>query len=406
MGSETRAADQGDRNCPDLLITNFSRMAGSASWGHNGPVSRGCVLIRRLSALALLAGAIPVLVACADQEAAAPAALVQVEAQAVELAPFADELNTVGTLESVDKVSLAARAGGRIERILVREGEVVQAGQLLVVLDQKQSQAELAAARAVMEQNKVDFRRFEFLAEQGAASAFQRDRFREALLQSQEAVRVREADLAFKDLRAPISGIVSDLEVRVGDVIREGTPFTSLIRNDRLQVRVDVPAVYASRLRLGQQVFVEAPGGGGTLATGQVSFVDPSVTADTQGLLVTMQFQNPGPDLRNGMRLSTRVVFDTAPQLSVPFSAVRQTSGQSFVFRVGSLQDLRSNPGQLTPEQLAALPADGTYALQTPVELGFVQGERYPVFKGLQQGERVISSNLIRLRHGTPVFVK
>jgi RND family efflux transporter MFP subunit len=372
---------------------------------HNGADRQGCVLIRRLWSLAVLTGAVPVLVACADQEAAAPAALVPVDVQPVELAPFAEELNTVGTLESVDKVSLAARAGGRIERILVREGEVVQAGQLLVVLDQKQAQAELAAAKAVREQNRVDFRRFEFLAEQGAASAFQRDRFREALLQSEEAVRVREADLAFKDLRAPISGIVSDLEVREGDVIREGTPFTSLIRNDRLQVRVDVPAVYASRLRLGQQVVVEAPAGGATLATGQVSFVDPSVTADTQGLLVTMPFQNPGPDLRNGMRLRTRVVFDTAPQLSVPFSAVRQTSGQSFVFRVGSLDDLRANPGQLPPEQLAALPADGTYALQTPVQLGFVQGERYPVLQGLQQGERVIASNLIRLRHGTPVFV-
>lgn len=363
------------------------------------------MLIRRLSALALLFGAVPVIVACADQDRPPPTALVSVEAQPVELAPFAEELNTVGTLESVDKVSLAARAGGRIERILVREGEVVQAGQLLVVLDQKQAQAELAAARAVMEQNRVDFRRFEFLAEQGAASAFQRDRFREALLQSEEAVRVRQADLAFKDLQAPISGIVSDLEVREGDVIREGTPFTSLIRNDRLQVRVDVPAVYASRLRLGQQVVVEAPGGA-PLATGQVSFVDPSVTADTQGLLVTMPFQNPGPDLRNGMRLRTRVVFDTTPQLSVPFSAVRQTSGQSFVFRLGTLEDLRANPGQLTPGQLALLPPDGTYALQTPVELGFVQGERYPVLQGLQQGERVIASNLIRLRHGTPVFVQ
>jgi RND family efflux transporter MFP subunit len=349
---------------------------------------------------------VPALVACARNEEAAQAALVPVEAQPVQAAPFSDQLNTVGTLESVEKVSLAARAGGRIERILVREGEVVQAGQLMVVLDQEQSQAELAAARSTMEQNRIDFKRFEFLASQGAASAFQRDRFREAFLQSQENVRARQADLAFKDLRAPISGVVSDLEVKVGDVIREGTPFTSLIRNDRLQVRVEVPAVHAAKVRLGQQVFVEAPGGGSTLASGRVSFVDPNVTADTQGLLVTMPFENPGPDLRNGMRLRTRIVFDTRGQLSVPFSAVRQTSGQSFVFRIGSLEDLRANPGQLSPEQLAALPADGTYALQTPVQLGSVQGDRYPVIQGIQQGERVITTNLIRLRHGTPVFVK
>ncbi|MEO1003073.1 MAG: efflux RND transporter periplasmic adaptor subunit [Cyanobacteria bacterium J06638_7] len=328
------------------------------------------------------------------------------QATPVVATPFTDQLNTVGTLEAVDRVALAARAGGRIEQILVSEGDLVQAGQLLVVLDQKQLRAELAAARATMEQNRIDFQRFDFLEQQGAASTFQRDRFREAFVQSQANVVAREADLGFKDLRAPIAGVVSDIEVKVGDVISEGAPFTSLIRNDRLQVRVDVPAVYSSRVRPGQQVVLEAPTGGGTLASGQVSFVDPSVTADTQGLLVTMPFQNPGPDLRNGMRLRTRLVFDTRQQLAVPFSAVRQTSGQSFVFRVGSLQDLRANPGQVRPEQLERLPPGGSYALQTPVELGFVQGDRQPVLKGLQQGERVITSNLIKLRHGTPVLVQ
>lgn len=344
------------------------------------------------------------LVACRAEEAP-PAALVPVEAATVQASTFADQLNTVGTLESVEKVSLAARAGGRIERILVSEGDVVQAGQLLVVLDQTQSQAQLAAARATLEQNRVDLRRFEFLAAQGAASAFERDRFRQAFLQSQEDVRAREADLAFKDLRAPISGIISDLQVQTGDVIREGTAFTSLIRNDRLRIRVDVPAVYASKVRMGQPVQVEAPEGGRTLATGQVSFIDPTVTADTQGLLVTMPFENPGPELRNGMRLRTRLVFDTSAQLAVPFSAVRTISGQSFVFRLGGLQELRASPGQLSEEQLAALPPDGIFALQTPVELGFVQDDAYPVFQGVQQGDRVVTSNLLRLRHGTPVFV-
>ncbi len=356
--------------------------------------------------MALTSLALPVLVACGGKQETPQAAVVSVEGMPVAAAPFADQLNTVGTLESVAKVSLAARAGGRIEQLLVSEGDVVQAGQLLVVLDQTQLRAELASARATMEQNRIDFRRFEFLEEQGAASAFQRDRFREAFVQSQANVVARQADLGFKDLRAPITGVVSDVQVKVGDVISEGAPFTSLIRNDRLQVRVEVPAVYASRVRRGQQVFVESPTGGGTLASGQVSFVDPNVTADTQGLLVTMPFQNPGPNLRNGMRLRTRLVFETRQQLSIPFSAATQTSGQSFVFRVGSLEDLKANPGQLNQDQLASLAADGTYALQTPVELGSVQGDRYPVLKGLQQGERVITTNLIKLRHGTPVFVK
>ncbi|QEY33538.1 efflux RND transporter periplasmic adaptor subunit [Synechococcus sp. RSCCF101] len=362
--------------------------------------------MQRVAALSITASLVPALVACGDSGTAQAPAALPVEATVVAEERFTEELNTVSTLESVEKVALAARAGGRIERILVQEGDAVQQGQLLVVLDQTQTQAQLAAARATMEQNKLDYKRFQWLAQQGAASDFQRDRFREAFIQSREQVRASEADLAFKDLRAPISGVVSDVDVKVGDVISEGTPFTRLIRNDRLQARVDVPAVYAPRVRIGQTVDIQSPGGGGTLASGRVSFVDPNVVADTQGLLVMSEFPNPGQDLRNGMRLRTRLVFDTREQLAVPFNSVIQTSGQSFIFRLGSLEDLRAQPGQLSEEQLAQLPADGTFALQTPVQLGFVQGDSYPVIKGVSSGEQVITTNLLKLRHGTPVEVK
>lgn len=324
----------------------------------------------------------------------------------MQLAPFEDGVDTIGTLEAIEEVSLATRVAGRIDRLLVREGQVVKQGQLLLQLDQTQARANLASAREKRDNDCIDFRRFDFLAAKGAASVLQRDSFRARCLQANEDVKAREADLAFSNLKAPITGVVSDLAVKQGDVVQAGSPFTKLIRNDQLRVRVELPAVYASRVRVGQQVFVEAPGGGGTLARGRVNFIDPNVTADTQGLLVTMPFQNPGPDLRRGMRLRTRVLFETRQKPAVPFSAVTQSSGQSFVFRVGSLQELKANPSQLSPEQLAALPANGTYALQTPVTLGPVQDDRYPLEQGVNLGDRVITTNLIKLRHGTPVVVQ
>jgi RND family efflux transporter MFP subunit len=349
-----------------------------------------------------------VLVGCGGRDEA------QVPVLGVETAPvepfrFSERLETISTLESLEQVDLAARAGGRIERLLVQEGQTVRRGQPLMALDQTQQRAQLASARAEMEANRLDFQRFEFLAEKGASSQLQRDRFREAYLKSLEDVRAREADLAFSNLRAPIDGVVSDLVVRQGDVIREGDPFTKIIRNDRLLARIEVPAVHSSKVRRGQTVLLTAPDGSGTIARGSVDFVDPNVAAGTQGLLVKAEVGNPNGILRNGLRLRSTLIFDTRDQPSVPFEAVTQSSGQSFVFTVGTLAELRANPGQLPKERLDALEAlsakspDTRFALQTPVKMGALQDNRYPVLSGLADNSRVITSNLLRLSHGSPV---
>ena len=98
---------------------------------------------------------------------------------------------------------------------------------------------------------------------------------------------------------------------------------------------------------------------------------------------------------------------------SVPFSAVTLSSGQNFVFVVGSFAELKKNPGQLKQDDIDKLappptskqPGTTRFALQTPVKLGPLQDNRYPVLAGLRSGQQVITTNLLKLRHGTPVRV-
>jgi hypothetical protein len=141
------------------------------------------------------------------------------------------------------------------------------------------------------------------------------------------------------------------------------------------------------------------------MARSVVRSLDPAVVAGTQSLLAKAEFANPTGVLRNGLRTRTRLILDERSQLSVPFAAVTQISGQRFVYGVGSLADLERRPGQAMLESLRKLPPGTTFALQTPVELGPLQNNRYPVLRGLEPGQRVITSNLINLRHGLPVKV-
>lgn len=360
---------------------------------------------RRLAlATALMAALMPAaLVLGCGPAKEPPRRLPVVQTQPIEPAGFQAGFDTVSTLEAEEEVDLAAQAGGRIQRLLVRQGDRVRQGQLLLVLDQTQLRAEVASLRAQMQTNRLNYQRYQDLARQGAASALQRDEFRQAYIAAREALVAREADLAFKDLRAPITGTVADLRVKQGDVIEAGVPLTRLIRNDRLLARIDVPAVYAGRVRPGQRVLLLDASQAQPLAEGQVSSVDPGVAAATQTLLVKAAFANPRGSLRNGQRSRTRLVLDRREELAVPFTAVTQLAGQSFVYVVGSLADLERRPGQAALAELRQLPAGTRFALQTPVQLGDLQGNRYPVRRGLVAGDLVITAGLLNLRHGAPV---
>ncbi|WP_413429936.1 efflux RND transporter periplasmic adaptor subunit [Synechococcus sp. Cu2B8-bc1011] len=348
--------------------------------------------------------------ACGGSDEQTPVLPVQ-QASVLE-ATFTDDIDTVSTLEANELVELAAQTSGRVTEIKVSQGDRIDAGQLLVVLDQVQERAALAEQRAKAATAKVDWEREEFLAKAGAASLRQRDSYRTRYVAAVEKVKALEAQLSYSNLRSPTAGTVANVQVKVGDVVTQNQPFTSVVQNNILEAKVEVPAVYGDRLAIGQPVILSVPGTVKPLATSQIESIDPQVNPQTQGLLVKALFNNDDGQLRSGQRLRTRVQLKSGQQISVPFAAVTQSSGQSFVFRVGSFADLKANPGKSDIERISQgiergkLPENALFALQTPVNIGQVQNNRYPVTKGLKLNEKVITSNLLNLKHGMPIQVK
>ena len=322
----------------------------------------------------------------------------KVQAVSTQLAEFTEGIDTVSTLEANNLVELAAQSGGRILELKIRQGDEVMPGQLLVVLDQVEKKAKADNAKA-------NYERYVYLTEMGAASQRELDRYRTQYIAAQ-------AELDYSNLTSPSAGIVADVNVNEGDVIRQGQVFTSLVQNNELEARVEVPAVFLSRLALGQPVLLSAPGTDELLATGEVGSIDPRVDESTQGLLVKAVFPNTNGQLKDGQRLRTRLLIKAEQQLAVPFAAVTQTSGQSFVFRLGSFEELKENPGKADLEKLekgiqaGKLPADAKFALQTPVTVGELENQLYPITKGLDANQMVATTNLLNLKHGMPVQVQ
>ena len=312
---------------------------------------------------------------------------------------FVQSIDTVSTLEATDEIELAAQAGGRVQRVLVRAGDSVKPQQLLLVLDQAQLSADVTALRAQSEADRLAHQRFDGLVRQGAATALQRDEYKAKAIGSKQALAAKLADLSYKDLRAPIAGIISDLSVKPGDLIQAGTPFSRIIRNETLQARIDVPASQANRLAPGQLVQLLDGQGQRPIAKGRIVTIDPNVNPSSQTLLAKATINNPNGQLRDGQRLRTRLLVGAKRQLSVPFEAVSRQFGQTFVYMVGSPSQLKKDPGKANLQ----LPPNSLVALQRSVTLGPLQGDHYPVLKGLSSSDRVIVSNTLGLRHGMPI---
>ncbi len=349
--------------------------------------------MRHPQRLLLTLAALITVISCKNEAPKPPPQKVQ--AVTTQLAEFTEGIDTVSTLEASNLVELAAQSGGRIEELKISQGDEVAPGQLLVVLDQVEKKAKADNAKA-------NYERYAYLAETGAASQKDLDRYRTQYISA-------KAQLDYRNLTSPSAGTVADVKVKVGDVIRQGEVFTSLVQNNELEARVEVPAVFSSRLALGQPVLLSAPGTDELLATGEVDSIDPRVNKQTQGLLVKAVFPNTDGQLKDGQRLRTRVQIKAKKQLAVPFAAVTQTSGQSFVFRLGSFEELKENPGKADLEKLkkgikaGKLPADAKFALQTPVTVGELENQLYPITKGLEVNQMVATTNLLNLKHGMPV---
>ena len=310
---------------------------------------------------------------------------------------FDDQATYQATLESIVNVPLAAEITGRIVAMPMQEGQMVTPGTPLFRLDQIQQQATVAADTAEARKDRLNAERYIFLNQQGAVSTKDRDSYVTKAISSAEQVKASSATLAYKDVTAPIAGMVGSISHKLGSVVRQGETIVNIIDNRRLWLRLDVPGDIAYRVKLGLPVQLQAPDRTPIQAEGRVTFIAPSLDRRSQTLLVKASFDNPDGALRDQQRVQALLRFGSGEQLAIPQAAVLLQAGQTFVFRGVSPQEAQ----RLIGAPITPTPAAGALvAVQTPVTLGSLQNSRFAVLKGLSANDAVVMGNLAQLRSG------
>jgi RND family efflux transporter MFP subunit len=365
----------------------------------------------RQSALPLLG--LIALAGCAAKPPARPPLVVQ--AATIGGASFSPSIEVVSVLASTTDVTLRPEADGRVVKILARQGQRVKAGQPILVLDHVQPKAELNSSVAGARKDRVNAERYIFLNQQGAVSTRDRDYYVTQAIQSSQQVRANAATLDYKYVTAPIAGEIGDLDsVKLGDYIRQGQAITGIVDNSTLWTLMDVPATQASRVRIGQVVLLQSQGDPPVNSSGKVVFISPyfgvsGSTSSPNTVLVKAEFPNLTGKLKTGQSVRNRIITGTSRQLSVPVQAVMMQAQQPFVYRIFPLSQVLPKikaSSQIPPAQkqkLEALPPKTPIVVQTPVTLGQLEGNRYPLVSGLRAGDRVVVSNTALLRNGMPV---
>jgi len=348
--------------------------------------------------LLVLPGALLFTTGCAKTEAKPPAAQpLPVKVETVDLSPVPRTDEYVATIKSRRSASIHPQVDGTLTKILVKSGDHVRPGQVLMTIDPLKQQATVdqqrsteAQKKATFDYNKTEVERQRGLYEGGVTSKQNYDYAVQAyenskadLKATQAAVATQERQLAYYNLTAPFSGIVGDVPVHVGDYVSQQTLLTTVDENAELEAYIYIPTERAADIRMGLPVQIVKSGGESVEKT-QIDFISQQVDNALQGVLVKAPVHAPIDRFRNSQLVKARVVWSTAPEPTVPVLAVTRIGGQSFVY-------------------VAATGDKGTVAKQRAVTLGDTIGNDYAVTSGLNAGDKVIVSGIQFLIDGVPV---
>ena len=326
-----------------------------------------------------------------------PPQAMPVQVAPVTLSPVPNSDTYVATIKSRRSATMQPQVDGNLVKILVKSGDLVKAGQVLMRIDPLKQMATVesqqgtqAQKKALYDYTEIQVERQRKLFEAGVVS---RDAYDQALQAYQNAkadyesnaalTATQKEQLAYYDIRAPFTGIVGDVPVHLGDYVSATTVLTTVDENADLEAYIYIPTERAGLVRQGLPVEI-LDSAGTTLVKSKISFLSPQVDNGLQSILAKAEIPRSAEILRNQQLVKARVIWSTAPAPVVPVLAVSLVGGQTFVY-------------------LAAPKGNGYVAHQVPVKLGDTVDNTYPVISGLKPGDKVITSGLQFLQEGVPV---
>ncbi|MBN7798776.1 efflux RND transporter periplasmic adaptor subunit [Parahaliea mediterranea] len=296
-------------------------------------------------------------------------------------------VSSVGTLASIQGAELATEVPGTVEEIFFDNGAKVAAGDVIMTLNSAPDRAELAALEAASELAQIELRRANSLVAQRNISKSELDQRASQVDQARARVEAQKARIAQKTLRAPYSGRLGIRRYNVGDYVQAGDTIIELQSLDQLYVDFTLPEQYSRQVSTGMPVQATLQALGGEAFEGRVTAVAPVVDPETRNFALQATLVNRDDLMRPGMFASLSLPLGgDVERVVVPQNAIayRPYGNSVYVIRQAG---------------------EGLTVSQRFVTLGPVRGDMVAIEKGLEPGERIATSGLLKLDTGVPVEI-
>jgi membrane fusion protein, multidrug efflux system len=313
-------------------------------------------------------------------------------------------LDGVGNVQALSTVQIKSRIDGQVTEVAIKDGQIVEAGDLLFRLDDRplaaqlrQAQASLGRDKANLEKAKSDVVRFGTLTAKGISPVTKLEEVRSSLAALEAAIRASEAsveitrlNLEYATIRAPISGRVGSVLLSAGNMVKANDTQAMLVITQTKPVNVvfTVPEKYVGELRRrmegGQELLVDVsvPGDVEISERGRLFFVNNVVDTASGTIQVMARFDNKDEKLVPGQFTRASVTLEVLSGSVVAPSRAVQINQRGFYAWV--------------------VKADGTVEARS-VEIGPRVGDDTVIREGLGPGETIVTDGQLRLFPGAPV---
>lgn len=253
-----------------------------------------------------------------------------------------------GTLTPEREATVRAEIGGAIVQVLAEAGQPVRRGQLLGRITDDAIRDQVASARSgvrtateALQVARRNAERAEALARAGAMAERDLEQARWSAMSADAGVAdakarlaAAERQLAYTELRAPISGVVSERQVNPGDVVSQGNPLFTVVDPSSLRLEAQVPVSALGSLAVGTAVPFTVDGYGGRQFEGRVIRINPAVDPASRQVRITVALPNQAGRLVAGLFAQGRAAVETRSGVVVPLSAVSQLGVRPTVSRI------------------------------------------------------------------------
>jgi membrane fusion protein (multidrug efflux system) len=314
--------------------------------------------------------------------ASAPSAAVPIQVQPVTRRSISQHLETNGTLEAENEVDIVARTSGPVSTILVEEGDLVRADQLLATIDDREPRNQVAIATVSRDEAKLAFDRAESSWHEGLVSQEAYDTSRSKLDAASAQLESAEIQLAYTEIRAPFDALVVTRSIKLAQYVTPGTILFRVSDFTPLLCRVEVPEKDLPRIQIGQTAYLRVEAFPDERFDAHVARLRPTVDPTSGTFTVTLEVEGRNR-LRPGMFASVFLETERHDNaLVIPRKAlVLDSLGDTVFVR------------------------DGDQARRREVELGLRDEDSVEILSGLAEGDELIVLGQDGLADGTPVTI-